>query len=472
MARARRGIPIAGAAAALATAVVVAAPTATTVISATTTGTASRAVHALVATSGAAQPAIGTNPPRVKAGVVAKGFKAASPDAVVFSCQSASAPTRCFGPQQMRKAYGTDKLIKAGNTGKGQTIVILDAFQSPTVQQDLDTFDAVWGLPNTKVKVVAPQGLTPWDPNDANQVSWAGEISLDVQWAHAIAPRAKIVLALAKTNNDNDLQAALAYVVNHRLGDVLSQSFGEAEVCYGVNPDGTRQPGTTLAAQHRIYQKAQGKRMTLLASAGDSGSTQPTCDGASNIIAASTPASDPLVTGVGGTQLFANMRTGAYQREVVWNEEARFGYRSSGGGGFSSVYAVPSFQKGLGSLPSRGVPDVSYNAAIDGGVLVAFSAGVYPSGTFFIFGGTSAGSPQWAGLLADINQLNHGPVGGINPTLYQIAAKAPSAYHDITVGQNGDFGLGGFTAGTGWDAASGLGTPVAPVLARQLVARR
>ena len=130
----------------------------------------------------------------------------------------------------------------------------------------------------------------------------------------------------------------MKYVVdNNRLGDVLSQSFGEAESCYGVNADGSHQPGTTLAAQHKIFQQAAAKNMTVFAAAGDSGSTQPTCDGAGAMIAASTPASDPLVTGVGGTQLFANPVSGKYDHEVVWNEEAQFGFRSSGGGGFSNT---------------------------------------------------------------------------------------------------------------------------------------
>lgn len=468
MARPRRRMQIAGLGAVAAAAVVAAVPVAT----GAAPGAAGAATAQSVHVSAGAQPAVRTAPPHVRAGQVAAGFRAATPGAVLFGCQSPTASLHCYGPQQMWKAYGTDKLIASGYDGRGRTIVILDAYQSPTAQADLDTFDAVWGLPSTRLKIVAPQGLTPWDGTDANQVGWSQEISLDVQWAHAIAPKAKIVLALARTNNDNDLQKALAYVVDHRLGDVLSQSFGEAEVCYGVNADGTHQRGTTLAAQHRIYQKAQAERMTVFASAGDSGSTQPLCDGTGAMLAASTPASDPLVTGVGGTQLFASTRTGSYRREVVWNEEARFGYRSSGGGGFSSTYPVPSFQKRLGSLPGRGVPDVSYNAAIDGGVLVAYTAGQYPPGTFFIFGGTSAGSPQWSGLLADIDQLNKGPVGGINPALYQIARQSPSAYHDITVGQNGDFGLGGFTAGTGWDAASGLGTPSVSTLSLALAALR
>ncbi|MEP6799857.1 MAG: S53 family peptidase [Lapillicoccus sp.] len=415
-----------------------------------------------------ARPAVSANPPHL---VTGRATGKAAADGVIFSCQSPTAPVTCYGPQQIRHAYGIDSLISAGYSGSGKTIVVVDAYQSPTIRRDLSIFNQVFGLAGTELQIVAPDGLTPFQPGDANMVGWSQEISLDVEWAHAIAPGAKIVLALAKSSNDNDLQSVLSYVVDHRLGDVVTQSFGEAEKCYGVNADGTRQPGTTLAAQHAIFAKAASKGMTVFASAGDSGSTEATCDGLGTIISASTPASDPLVTGVGGTQLFANPINGNYQREVVWNEEKTFGPRAVGGGGFSSVYAVPSFQKSLGSLPSRGVPDVAYNAAINGGVLVAYSA-TQPPGTFFLFGGTSSGSPQWAGIAADVAQLNHGSLGDINPALYQIARRTPSAFRDVTKGQNGSGGLGGFTAGVGWDAASGLGSPQAGALGLALAAAR
>ena len=140
------------------------------------------------------------------------------------------------------------------------------------------------------------------------------------------------------------------------------------------------------------------------------------------------------------------------------------GFRASGGGGFSNTYAVPYWQQKAGSLPSRGVPDVSYDAAVNGGVIVVQNGG------FQLSGGTSSGSPQWAGIVADIAQLHGGSLGLINPALYKAGRLNPSAFHDITKGQNGDFGLGGFTAGTGWDAASGLGSPVVNNLAFSLAA--
>lgn len=450
---------------------VVAVAALTTALAASLSGAASISASAApTAVRSGARPAVSVNPPHVVAERAPASAKAAG---AIFSCQLPGAPTTCYGPQQIRKAYGIDTLIKAGYAGQGKTIVIVDAYQSPTIRRDLAIFNQVFGLAGTELQIVAPDGLTPFDPADTNMAGWAQEISLDVEWAHATAPGAKIVLALAKSNNDNDLQSALSYAVDHRLGDVVSQSFGEAEKCYGVNADGTTQPGTTLAAQHQIFVRAAAKGMTVFASAGDSGSTEATCDGTGTgrIISASTPASDPLVTSVGGTQLFANPLNGTYQREVVWNEEKTYGSRAVGGGGFSSVYAVPSFQKSVGSLPSRGIPDVSYDAAIDGGVLVAYSA-TAPAGSFGLFGGTSSGSPQWAGIAADIAQLNRGSLGDINPALYQVARRTPAAFRDITKGQNGAGGLGGFTAGTGWDAASGLGTPQVATLALALAAAR
>ncbi|OFE17043.1 hypothetical protein BA895_17830 [Humibacillus sp. DSM 29435] len=442
---------------------IVSAAACAAVVAAAAAGTAGAANAAPAhQSSGAASPAARGGPPKVK--TPSPPSNARAKGGVVFGCQSVTATVRCYGPDQIRAAYGTDKLINAGFTGKGRKVVVVDAYQSPTLRADLSSFNSVWGLPTAPLQIVAPDGLTPFDPNDANMQGWASEINLDVQWAHAMAPGAKIVLVLAKSNNDNDLQSAIKYAVDHNLGDTLSMSFGEAESCYGVNPDGTRQPGTTLAAQHAIANQARRQGMTLFASAGDSGSTEPTCNGTGNLIAASTPASDPYVTSVGGTQLFANPVTGRYQREVVWNEQKAFGFRTTGGGGFSNTYGMPWWQNGVGDLPSRGVPDVSYNAAINGGVIVALQ------GSFYIFGGTSSGSPQWAGIAADIAQLNKGRLGLINPALYQIARNTPSAFHDITRGQNGDFGLGGFTAGIGWDAASGLGTPVVNTLALSLAA--
>jgi subtilase family serine protease len=155
--------------------------------------------------------------------------------AVHFGCQdrpiSGSAGPKCYQPAQIQAAYGLTPLLNTGKTGAGRTIVIVDAFQSPYVQSDLSIFNSTFGLPKASFQQIAPFGLTPFDPNDANMVSWAEEITLDVLWAHAMAPRAKILLALARSSDDADLINTTKYVVDHDLGDVISQSFGEAETC-------------------------------------------------------------------------------------------------------------------------------------------------------------------------------------------------------------------------------------------------
>jgi subtilase family serine protease len=404
---------------------------------------------AVAAAGGHATPAVAVHPDYRVVG-------SARSDATVFSCQTTT-PAGCYAPAQIRTAYGVDKLIGAGLTGAGRTITIIDAFQSPTITQDLATFDGLFDLPSAQLNIIAPDGLTPFDQSNANQTGWAGEITLDVEWAHAIAPAATIDLVLAKSNDDADIMSAQKYVVDHNVGDVISQSFGEAEQC--MSP-------TLLAQTHTLFARAVKQGQTVFASSGDQGAAQPTCDNTSFFKAASTPASDPLVTGVGGTRLFADGTTGAYQSETTWNEP---NFASAGGGGFSTVYATPSYQRRL-HLPSRGVPDVAYNAAIIGGVLAVWSSSGQGANLVFRFGGTSAGSPQWAGLIALADQLRHSRVGEINPELYALTASKrvyAALFHDITTGDNtyhGDVTVQGFSATPGWDPATGLGTPKAAAL--------
>jgi subtilase family serine protease len=395
---------------------------------------------------------------------------------VVFNCQ-VRATNRCYGPQQIRKAYDIQPLLDQGIDGTGHTIVIVDAFQSPTIQQDLALFDTSFGLPAPTFNIIAPDGLTPFNAGDANQVGWSAEISLDVQWAHAVAPGATIDLVLAKSNQDADILSATKYAVDNNLGDVISQSFGEAESC--VDPN-------LLAAEHVVFQAANAKGITLIASAGDQGAAQPTCDGSSFLLSASSPASDPLVLSVGGTKLNATPvvlspppppRTildpgGAYVSEVVWNEPGI----GAGGGGYSTIYTRPPYQSPFGvSHATRGVPDVTYNAAVDGGV-IAFWGVPFGVGAAFRFGGTSAGSPQWAGITVLANQMAGQRLGFLNNALYHIG-KDPthlSDYHDTTVGNNSfndvTPAITGFAAVPSWDAASGLGSPDVAALVPDIIA--
>lgn len=426
-------------------------------------------------------PAVGAHPRPVQI----------TPLAAKVGCQNIR-PGRlqCYSPQQIYTAYGFDKVFAKGITGKGRTIVIVDAFQSPTIASDLASFDALFGLnaPPSFVQI-APDGLTPFDITSNNQVGWSAEISLDVQWAHAIAPNANIVLDLAKSNDDADILSATKYAVDHNLGDVISQSFGEAESCVD---------SSLLSQEHKLFEKATLKGITLVASSGDDGAAQPTCDNSSYILSASSPASDPLVLAVGGTNLVAgpegcsstappdpvnlipcpppfNVPSGQYISENAWNDASAgpaFGDPAHGysGGGFSNLYSRPFYQLGTRGTRSghRGVPDVAYDAGLAGGVVVFWGVG----GGAFIFGGTSSGSPQWSGLVALADQAAHHRVGFINPILYGLA-HFPSLYsktfHDINSGNNnftpdGVLEIAGYHAVNGWDPVTGLGTPKADAL--------
>jgi subtilase family serine protease len=370
------------------------------------------------------------------------------PEEVTFSCQDNTAVPRCYGPRQMQQAYDVTRVHQAGYKGQGRTIVIVDAFQSPTIEHDVQLFSQIFGLPDANLKIVAPFGLTPFDPNNPDHIGWAGEITLDVEWSHAIAPLANIVLVLAKSNNDADIINALKYVVDKNLGDVISMSFGEAEAC--MDPALVKQ-------QHQIFKQATKKGITLLASSGDAGAAQPNCEGTDYVLSASTPASDPLVTSVGGTFLNADAKTGQYISEEVWNDD--FG---SSGGGYSTLYRRPFYQYGFNSKNQRGVPDVAYNGAVNSGVLTVWSSSGLGEDLVFIFGGTSAGSPQWAGIIALVDQFIHGRVGFINPLLYLVLTRLNYSryFHDITVGNNSFGGIDGYKATVGWDATTGLGSPI------------
>jgi subtilase family serine protease len=409
------------------------------------------------------------------------GVGAANASYSLFKCQVGLSPgENCYDPYQIRHAYGVDTLINAGFDGRGKTIVIIDAFQSPNIIEQLNTFISFYGLPSLNglgaahdvhlgtFTQIAPDGLTPFVTGNPDMTSWAQEISLDVLWAHAIAPGANITLVLAKSDADADILSAQKYAINNSLGDVISQSFGEAESC--MDP-------SIQIQQTFLFIEATLKGITLFASAGDEGAGQPTCDGSSLMKAVSTPASNPLVTGVGGTELHAapycltslgcnpavNPIPGTYQGEIVWNEP-QFG---SSGGGFSQLFPEPEFQESaIHGGKQRGVPDVSYNAAVLNGVLTYLDIPGIPVG-YYLFGGTSAGSPQWSAITAIAGQKAGHSLGFINAALYRIAQAPPhysASFFDVTSGNNSFGGVAGYNAAPGWDPTTGLGSPSASQL--------
>jgi subtilase family serine protease len=379
-----------------------------------------------------------------------------------FSCQSPNAKAICYGPSQIRKAYNIQPLLDDGVTGKGATIVIVDAFQAPDIQNDLKSFDQAFGLNDTDLNIIAPDGLTPFDPQNADQVGWSAEISLDVEWAHAVAPDATIDLVLSKSDEERDLVSAINHAIDEDLGDVITMSFGINETC--------------MAGQqlwHQAFREATSKGITLLASSGDTGAAETSCDGTKPVKAVLYPAVDPFVTAVGGTQLHADLSTGEYHDEVAWNEPT---YQAGTGGGFSTSFPKPFYQNSVNGIGKyRGIPDVSYDAAIgDGGVIVRWSEAPKGAG-FYVVGGTSSGSPQWAGIVALAAQDGKSRIGLLNTTIYSSDQKPhySSNFYDVTSGNNSitlpdannkPVTIEGYSAEPGWDPTTGWGSPQAAAL--------
>jgi subtilase family serine protease len=361
----------------------------------------------------------------------------------------------CYGPSDIRTAYN----IPSNATGAGQTIVIVDAFGSPTIQSDLQTFDQYFGLPNPTLNIFYPGGKPTFDATNSNQLGWAAETSLDVEWSHAVAPAATIDLVIANTNYGNSLNNAEQYAISNHLGNVMSMSFGSPEAAIAGK-------GNNLQLQQAdsIYQQARAAGITVLASAGDGGAA----DGYS-VTNASFPASDPLVTAVGGTDLFVGNK-GAYASETAWNDAdpslcpygCAYGPFGATGGAASTVFSAPAYQQALSGNSARTVADVAYNASVYTGVLTYL--GFYPSAAddgFYFMGGTSEGAPQWAGIVALVDAARGNSIGFMNPALYAIGANSSeyaADFQDVTVGNNAFFGPG-FNAGKGYDLPTGLGSP-------------
>jgi subtilase family serine protease len=386
----------------------------------------------------------------------------------------------CYDPQQIRAAYGVDSLIKAGYVGAGETIVLIESYGSPTLAADLEQFDTDFGLPPPpSLKVLTPLGpIPPFDATQPDQVGWAVETSLDVQWAHAMAPGASIVVLASPVDETEGVQgmpeflAMEQYALDHHLGKIISQSFAATENTLFPEVAGLKGPAV-FAGFTAFYALAALDGVTVLASAGDDGSQNAATY--SEALGAPTsfytfptvnfPASSPLVTAVGGTTLYLDAK-GNYQYETVWNDSVSpFGPAGAGGGGISQVFPTPLYQQL--SLPQsarqklhgyRGVPDLSYNADDVNSAILVY-VGVY--GEYLLIGGTSCGSPQWAGIVADLNQYAGAPLGFLNPRLYAIGGRGQFADfgHDVTIGNNAYGGVPGYNATAGWDPASGWGTP-------------
>jgi subtilase family serine protease len=369
----------------------------------------------------------------------------------------------CYGPQDIQTAYGVSNLLNNGDNGRGETIVIIDSYGSPTITADLASFDAGYGLPAPpSFTILSPLGTVPYDPTEyPDQPSWAAETTLDVEWSHAMAPDASIVLMTSPVDETEGVQGLPQfdelenYALNHHLGQIISQSWGATENTL-LNPAGEQ----VLSDFEATYARAAASGVTVFASAGDAGTANVETNGTTiyPFPTVNFPASSPLVTAVGGTSLYTDT-SGNYESETVWNSDG-----GAGGGGISQYFPEPIYQRLLPASDQsllngyRGLPDISWNADPNTPVLVYLSFFGAGSAGYYGIGGTSEGAPSWAGLAADLDQAAGHPLGLLNPYLYALGAVG-IGFHDITVGNNGLNGVPGYNATPGWDAASGWGTP-------------
>jgi subtilase family serine protease len=383
----------------------------------------------------------------------------------------ASLGIACYSPLQFERAYDMNPLYQVGLTGSGETIAIVDSFGSPTIRSDLETFDKAFGLPAPpSFQIIQPVGpVPPFDPGSATDVGWAIETSLDVEYAHSMAPGANILLVetpVAETEGTTgfpQIVAAENYVINHGLAGVISQSFGATEQTF-PSPQ-------SIFDLRSAYENAAAHGVTVLAASGDAGATDALLSGVGfyPFRVNSWPSSDPLVTSVGGTQLHLDANGVRLAPDNVWNDTALFGSPAASGGGQSTVFTRPSYQDTVAGVvgTSRGTPDVSLSAAVNGAALVylGFTGnGVAPGWT--LVGGTSEASPLFSGVVAIADQAAGHPLGLLNPTLYGLGDGVGSSIGDITSGNNTvtfrqedqTYTVSGFDAILGYDMASGLGT--------------
>jgi subtilase family serine protease len=359
----------------------------------------------------------------------------------------------CYQAFQLQRAYDLAPLFSRGIEGRGETIVIVDAFGSPSIASDLRTFDAEMGLPNPpSFRVITPEGPITTNPSNCTSTfsptgpdlcsdyyGWTDETSLDVEWSHVMAPEANILLVETPMTETEgiygfpQLLAAENYVVDNHLGDVISQSWGATEQTF-------TSPGQIYSLRS-AYVNAARHGVTVLAASGDQGATDYLCDPSSgcadpdNIVCCEStrsidwPSSDPLVTAVGGTQLHLNDQGYRTAPDSVWDDlSSTFGvsgpvYTSgASGGGLSTVFSRPPFQNGVAGTVggSRGTPDIAMSAAGNGSVDFYDTTDPSVAG-WGIIAGTSEASPLFSGIVALADQVAGHSLGYLNPALYAMA---------------------------------------------------
>jgi subtilase family serine protease len=391
----------------------------------------------------------------------------------------------CYTPTEIEKAYNLPELYAQGAEGQGQTIVIVDSFGSPTAEHDLAKFDKIFKLPEPpSFQVIQPAGVVrPFEKDNVEMAGWAFETDLDIEYSHAIAPKANILLVATPEEETEGVQgfpqiiAAENYVIEHHLGEVISQSFSATEESFPTH--------AALLGLRSAYENAAASGVTVTDAAGDEGTAG--VNEREEFLkhrAASWPATDPLVTGIGGTMLHLNEAGERTAPDSVW-DDIPFGIDASGGGGPSHVFELPSFQTLVNTHSGnrRATPDISMSAAVNGGVLVLTGyktdvAGEPPPNTLSVVGGTSEATPLFSGIVALADQIAGHPLGDINQKLYELESDPESGIVDVTEGENPYivtdeeenplFEVKGYKAKKGYDMASGLGTVNGYVFAHAL----
>jgi len=350
------------------------------------------------------------------------------PGNVIWHATSKNEATS-FPPNQVASLYQFPS-----GTGAGQTVALIE-LGGGYRRADLTAYFKSLGIKKPKVTSVSVDHAKNQPTGDGNGPD--GEVLLDIEVVGAVAPEAHIVVYFAPNTDAGFLDAITTALHDEKhKPSVISISWG--------GPESSWTP-QSLTSYDEAFQSAAALGVTVIVASGDNGSSDGVHGGGNHV---DFPASSPHVLGAGGTRIAA--ANGKIDAEAVWNDGANGG---AGGGGVSKVFAVPSWQQGLKTtttgggkkaLTKRGVPDISGDADPESGYIVRVD------GSNAVIGGTSAVAPLWAGLIAIINAQNGKPVGFANPILYQN----PKAMNDVTQGDNGNF-----QATSGWDAATGLGSP-------------
>jgi subtilase family serine protease len=391
----------------------------------------------------------------------------------------------CYTATQIRHAYGVDQLNRAGLTGRGETIVLVDSYGSPSIQSDLQAFDQGNGLPAPpSFDVITPAGTPPaWNPNAyPDQPGWAEETTLDVEYAHAMAPGANIIEVETPVDETEGVQGlpqmmqAEKYVIDHHLASVISQSFGATELTF-QNAQGNFDPQLIYALRY-AFQDAASEGVTVLAATGDDGATDAELNGVDlyPFPVVDWPSSDPLVTAVGGLHLSLDSAGNRTAADTVWNDPPSSCFGDSpcaGSGGLSDAFSRPFYQDGVSYVTGarRGVPDVSMSGSCSGAVNIYESFPAAPGfpaipGGWSPICGTSEASPLFSGEVALADQAAGHSLGLINPLLYKMGDRRQSGLTDITIGNNTvtftnsngkTYTVKGYNAQPGYDLASGLG---------------